>query len=267
LIEPLLLYFKLIGARIRSQMQYKFSFMTDFLATFVGMGLEFAGTLVLFTHMPALGGWRLPEVALLYGTTELSFALANMLGEGFDSFSQVIRRGEFDRYLIRPRQIFYQIMASEFALRRLGRVAQALLVLAAGLWWLNVSWGPEKWLFLGWTVLGGIVFFTGLFVIGATFAFWTVESLEMINIFTHGGTTLASYPLNIFSEWMRNFFIFVVPLAFVNFYPALFLLGKPDPFGLPSFMPFLAFPSCSIVFAIGIAFWQVGVRRYQSTGH
>ncbi len=251
------LYFVLIGARLRSQMQYKFSFIADFLATFIGMGLEFAGTLVLFTHMPALGGWTLPEVALLYGTAELSFALANMIAEGFDGLSNVIRLGEFDRFLLRPRNVFFQVLSSEFALRRLGRMAQAVLVLSAGLWLLRAEWGLERWLFLGWTVLGGAVFFIGLFVIGATFAFWTVEGLEAVNIFTHGGVTMASYPMNIFV---------VLPLAFVNFYPALFLLEKPDPFGLPSLMPFLAFPLCSLVLLVGMALWRVGVRHYQSTG-
>lgn len=263
----LALYFVLIGARLRSQMQYKFSFIADFLATFIGMGLEFAGTLVLFTHMPALGGWTLPEVALLYGTAELSFALANMIAEGFDGLSNVIRLGEFDRFLLRPRGVFFQVLASEFALRRLGRIAQAVLVLGAGLWLLQADWGLERWFFLGWTVLGGMLFFIGLFVIGATFAFWTIEGLEAINIFTHGGVTMASYPLNIFAEWLRNFFVFVLPLAFVNFYPVLFLLRKPDPFGLPTFMPFLAFPLCSLVLLIGMAFWRIGVRHYQSTGH
>lgn len=261
------LYFVLIGARLRSHMQYKLSFIADFLATFIGMGLEFAGTLVLFTHMPALGGWTLPEVALLYGTAELSFALATMIAEGFDGLSNVIRLGEFDRFLLRPRNVFFQVLASEFALRRLGRVAQAVLVLGAGLWLLRAAWGVERWLFLIWTVLGGIVFFIGLFVIGATFAFWTVEGLEAVNIFTHGGVTMASYPMNIFAEWMRNFFVFVLPLAFVNFYPALWLLEKPDPFGLPSWTPFLAFPLCSLVLLVGMAFWRVGVRHYQSTGH
>jgi ABC-2 type transport system permease protein len=265
-LEFFSLYLRLIGARIRSQMQYKFSFVTDFFSTFIGLVMEFVGTLVLFLHMPALGGWTLPEVAFLYGTTELSFALANMLSEGFDQFPEVIRRGEFDQFLIRPRHTFFQVLASEFAPRRLGRAAQAILVLVAGLWWLHVSWGPEKWLFLVWTLLGGMIFYAGLFVIYATFSFWTVESLETMNILTYGGTTMAAYPMNIFSEWMRNIFIFIIPLAFVNFFPALFLLDKPDPFGLPSFMPFIAVPACSVVLVAGILFWRVGVRHYQSTG-
>ncbi|MBI3460327.1 ABC-2 family transporter protein [Candidatus Acetothermia bacterium] len=267
MIEPLSLYFRLIGARVRSQMQYKFSFIADFIAACVGMIMEFVGVLILFTHMPALGGWTLAQMAFLYGTTELAFSLANILIEGFDQFPEVIRRGEFDKFLIRPRNTFFQILSSEFAPRRIGRATQAIFVLGAGLWWLHVSWGPEKWLFLVWTLLGGMVFYAGLFVIHGTFSFWTIEALETMNIFTYGGTTMASYPMNIFSEWMRNIFIFIIPLAFVNYFPALYLLDKPDPFGLPGFMPFLAFPLCSLVLMIGMIFWRVGVRHYQSTGN
>lgn len=267
LFETISLYFRLTGAHIRSQMQYKFSFISDFFASFIGMLLEFAGTVVLFIHMPALGGWTLSEVAFLWGTAEISLSLSQTLIGGFDVFPEVIRRGEFDRFLIKPRNTFFQVLSSEFLPRRLGRVAQAVLVLALSLLWLQTSWGLEKWVFLSWTILGGALFFAGLFVIEATFAFWTVESLEVVNIFTYGGAYMASYPMNIFAEWMRNFFIFILPLAFVNFYPALYLLGKADPFGLPRSMPFLAFPLCSSVFLVGMAFWRLGVRHYQSTGH
>ncbi len=266
MLEPLRLYFRLIGSRVRSQMQYKFSFFADFASNFVGIVMEFVGTMILFLHMPALGGWTLTQMAFLYGTTELSLSLANILVEGFDQFPEVIRRGEFDTYLIRPRNAFFQIISSEFAPRRIGRALQAILVLGAGLWFLQINWGIEKWLFLCVTIMGGVAFYAGLFVIYGTLSFWTIEALETMNIFIYGGTTMASYPMNIFAEWMRNIFIFVIPLAFVNFFPALYLLDKPDPFGFPTFMPFIAFPLCGLVFIASLVFWRWGVRHYQSTG-
>lgn len=248
-------------------MQYKLSFVLDSLASFIGAVVEFAGIVVLFLHIDVLGNWTLAQIAFLYGTAELSLALAQVLTKGFDDVPELVRQGDFDRVLIRPRSTLFQVLASDFAVRRLGRVFQGALVLTLGLTWLQLDWGVGQWVFLAWTVAGGVVFFSGLFIIGGTFSFWTVESLEVMNILTYGGVTLISYPLNIFSEWMRNFFIFIVPLAFVNFYPALYLLGKVDPFGLPHFMPFLAFPLCALVLVAGLVFWQVGVRRYHSTGH
>jgi len=261
------LLLRLIGAQIRAQMQYKVSFLTDFLATFLGMLLEFASVAVLFLHIPTLGGWTLPQVAFLYGTAEVSLATARLFTNGFDAFPETIRLGSFDRVLIRPRSTFFQLLAADFSLRQAGRVLQGVWVLGFALWWLGEPWGVERWLFLGWTLLGGTAFFSGLLVIGGTLAFWTVESLEAINILTYGGATMASYPMNIYATWMRNFFLFVVPLAFVNFYPALVLLGKSDPFALPPFVPYLAFPACLLVFLASVLFWRFGVKHYQSTGH
>lgn len=265
--KALRLYGHLVAANVRAQMQYKLSFAFDSLASFVGAAIEFAGIVVLFRQMDALGNWTLPQIAFLYGTAELALALAQVLAKGTDDLSEWVRRGDFDRVLLRPRGTLFLVLASGFTLRRLGRVVQGALVLGLGLSWLQLDWSVTQWAFLAWTLVGGVVFFTGLFIIGGTWSFWTVEALEVMNVFTYGGVTLVSYPLNIFSEWMRNFFIFIVPLAFVNFYPALYLLGKTDPFGLPDFMPFVAFPLCALVLLVSLGFWRVGVRRYHSTGH
>jgi len=266
-LESVRLYGKLIGAQLRSQMQYKVSFFSDFLATALGILSEFLGVLVLFTHIPQLGGWSLAEVAFLYGTAELSLALAQLTSGGFDRFPEMIRLGEFDRVLIRPRRAFLQVAASNWAMRRFGRAVQGVAVLGVAVVWLDAGWGLLEWGFLLWTIFGGVLFFLGLFVIGGTLSFWTVESLEAMNILTYGGGTLTVYPFHIYAEWMRNFFIFIVPLAFVNFYPALYLLNKPDPFGLPEILPFVSVPLCLLVLIASLVFWRFGVRRYQSTGH
>jgi len=58
----------------------------------------------------------------------------------------------------------------------------------------------------------------------------------------------------------------VIPMAFVNYYPALWLLDKPDPLGLPAWLAFLSPVVCLLVFAVGVRMWWIGVRHYQSTG-
>ncbi|XXX55556.1 ABC-2 family transporter protein [Sorangium sp. So ce124] len=58
--------------------------------------------------------------------------------------------------------------------------------------------------------------FYGLLVLQATLCFWTVESLEIMNAWTYGGTEAAQYPLTLYRDWFRRFFTFVVPLASVS---------------------------------------------------
>ncbi len=87
-----------------------------------------------------------------------------------------------------------------------------------------------------------------------------------MNVVTYGGQTMTSYPMHIYQDWLRSIFTFVIPMAFVNYYPALWLLGKPDPLGGPPWLAFLSPFVCVAVLAVGVRMWSFGARRYQSTG-
>ncbi|MCE7939390.1 ABC transporter permease [bacterium] len=262
------LYGVLIAAQVRSQMQYKTSFVLEALGSFLGNVAEFAAILIFFQRFETIGGWRVPEVALLYGLVALPFAVVHLFGQGLDEFNQHIRQGTFDQMLVRPRTAFLQVLASKFQLRQLGRLGEGLLVLGLALWWLDAwrRWGASEWLLAGWTMVGGVLFFLGLMVFGATLCFWTVESIEAINILTYGGSEMARYPLHIFGDRLRRLFVYVVPLAFVNYVPTVALLDRPVPFGLPAWAPFASPLVCGLVLAGGMAAWRVGVRHYLSTG-
>ena len=262
------LYLRLISISLRSQMQYRLSFLLDALGSTFASLVEFITLAAALTRFGSVGGWRLGEVAFLYGLVEMAFGTMDMVFSGFDPgyFSQQIRRGTFDQFLLRPASLVLQMFGSEFILRRLGRMAQGAAVFALSLWVLNLPWTPGKLIYLPVVFVSTVAFFGGLFVVGAATCFWTVEASEAINIFTYGGSTMLSYPMHIYADWMRRFFIFVVPGALLVYYPALFFLGKPDPLGLPPFMPFLAPLAGFGVLAAAFAFWNFGVRKYTSTG-
>ncbi len=258
-----------MGAQLRSQMQYRLGFVLDLISTMLFTATEFGAFVLVFQRFPSIGGWKLEEVAFLYGMVEISFGLMDMVFAGFDppAFAQYIRKGTLDQFLLRPSSLLIQVFGSDFTLRRIGRIALAIGILVYAFNTNHVVWNLEKWLFLPLVVLGMILFFGGLFMIGATITFWTVESSETMNIFTYGGGYLMSYPMNIYSDWLRKIFTFVVPAIFLNYYPALFFLSKPDPFGMPYFVHFLA-PFVGIaVFWFAVQYWKFGLTHYQSTGN
>jgi ABC-2 type transport system permease protein len=264
------LYKRLIGAQVRSQMQYRTSFALESAATFLGNVLDFIVVLIFFTRLPTLGGWTLPEIGLLYGLSSVSFGLADMIVAGFDYGyfgPNMVRLGEFDRVLIRPISAFVQVLSSQFMIRRVGRIAQGVVVLGWALIVLDQAWTPLQIGYLIVTIVGGVFFFAGLFIFGSGVSFWTVESLEVLNMVTYGGQFLTQYPLSIYGDFLRSFFTFVIPLAFINYYPTLWLLGKSDPLGGPiGLLALLAPFICVALFAVGVAMWRRGVRRYTSTG-
>jgi ABC-2 type transport system permease protein len=262
------LYLRLISISLRAQMQYRLSFLLDALGTAFASLVEFVTLAAALTRFGSVGGWTLGEVAFLYGLVEAAFGTMDMVFSGFDPgyFSQQIRRGTFDQFLLRPVGLVLQMFGSEFILRRLGRIAQGAAVFVFSVIALNPEWTAAKLIYLPVVWVSTVAFFGGLFVIGATTCFWTVEASEAINIFTYGGSAMLSYPMHIYADWMRRFFIFVVPGALLVYYPALFFLGKPDPLGLPPLMPFVAPLAGFGVLAAAFAFWGLGVRRYTSTG-
>jgi ABC-2 type transport system permease protein len=267
LLADLLLYRRLVGMQIRAQLQYKANVAIDIGTYFFVTALEFCTIFIYFSAFPTMLGWRVGEVALLYSVMSFGFGLAEMVGAGIDNFSETIRRGEFDRLLLRPIGAFTQVIGSDFRLRRLGRLSQGTLGMVLAMHLLpGFSWSLSKLLALALGVVSGGVLFTMVMLLGATLCFWTVETTEMINIFTYGARDLLSYPLGVYSQALQCVFLFVVPLAFGTFVPVSYLLGRPLPFGLPPEIAF-ASPLVASAFALiaGIA-WRFGIRRYQSTG-
>jgi ABC-2 type transport system permease protein len=261
-------YRRLIGVQIHSQLQYRIPFLLDLTATTAVTALTFVTLALILQRFENIGGWTLGEVAFLYGMVETAFGAMDLLFSGFDPpfFGRQVRLGTFDQLLLRPVDITLQILGSRFAIRRLGRVAQGLIILAAATALVGVRWTLAKIVYLPVVFVSQICFFGGLFIVGATITFWTLQSIEVVNIFTYGGSEMMSYPMHIYRDWMRRLFTFVVPAIFLNYYPALFFLDKADPLGLPSFAPFLSPIVGPGVLVMALAFWHFGVRRYQSTG-
>jgi ABC-2 type transport system permease protein len=126
-MELFRLYWRLIGARVRAQMQYRVSFVLTCLGSVSINVIEFAALALLFARVPRIAGWSLWEVALLYALAETSFSTAEFIASALDDFQVRIGEGTFDRVLTRPRGAFFQVLAEDLALRRLGRVAQGAL--------------------------------------------------------------------------------------------------------------------------------------------
>ncbi len=262
------LYFMLISSRIRSQMQYRLSFVLEVIGSFSSNFIELLALFVMFWRMPSIGGWSLGEVAFLYGLSSVSFALYELFQGAFDNdiFASYVRRGMFDQILTRPLPVMFQMLTEYFILRRLGRMAQGIIAFGLGVALAQPHWTLAKVAYLPFVIVGGGIFFLAISVAGCTICFWTTQSIEVVNVFTYGGTTMLSYPLTIYHEFIQRFFVFILPMAFINYYPSLYLLDKGDPFHLPPFVPFLAPAVCVVVFLAAFRVWNWGVAHYTSTG-
>jgi ABC-2 type transport system permease protein len=263
--DSLSLYFRLVSVCLRSKMQYRASFVLLSAGQFFSLALEFLAIWALFARFGNLKGWSLAQIALFYGVTHGSFAVAEVMGRGFDTFSDMIKSGDFDRYLLRPRSTVLQVAGREFD-GRLGRLAQSGVVFAWAVRSLPIVWDPGMIALLAAMFAGGVCLFYGLFVLQATMSFWTIETLEIMNAVTYGGTETGQYPLTIYRPWFRSIFTWVIPLACVNYLPAGLLFGRAAASPLGVALQVIS-PAAGLLFlGFSLLCWRYGVSRYCSTG-
>jgi ABC-2 type transport system permease protein len=266
-MNALCLYGRYLSASLRAQAQYPGATLLLTVAHCAATSIEILGVYALFHRFGAVGGWSFGEAALFYALVNITFSVADLLTRGFEVFgTEFVRTGAFDRVLLRPRATALQLAGYEVRLTRLGRLVQGLAVLVVASRLVPIDWDAATVALAVWAITGGVALFAGIVVLQATLAFWTVESLEIVNVITYGGVQAAQYPLNIYAAWFRRLLTFGVPLACVAYYPVLAILKRPDPLGAPDWLlPFTPLAGFAFL-ALSFVGWRAGVARYASTG-
>lgn len=257
---------QLWGASLRGQLAYRSSLGLTILGRLVLYGVEFGALALLFQRFDRLAGWTLAEVALLYGLVNAAFALCEATAYGFERFGTLVRSGELDRALLRPRPVAVQVAGHTLDLVRAGRLASGLVVLGLAARWLELSWSPAQVALVVGAVLGGACLFAGIMVLQGTLSIWTVESLEVAHVLTYGGVETAQYPLEIYTPGFRRFFTWVVPLACVNYLPTIAILGRPVPAEVPGWLPWAAPLVGPLFLLVALRVFAWGLGHYRSTG-
>ena len=254
------LYGKFFLIHLKSVTAYKASFILTTMGQFLTTFTVFLGVHFMFQRFSSVEGFTYSETLLCFSITLMEFSLAEAFARGFDSFGSIVRQGEFDRILVRPRNEILQVLASRMEFSRLGRMAQAIVMFVYGISTSQVHWTFYKALTVVFMLIGGVAVFSGLFMVYASLCFFTLEGLEFMNIFTDGAREYGKYPVNIYGKRVLQLCTFVVPYALIQYYPLLYLLGRGKPYY--SLLPFAA---CLFLVPCFLM-WRLGMRHYTSSG-
>jgi ABC-2 type transport system permease protein len=259
----LCLYCKIVSKNFGSQMQHRASFIMLLLSQAISGIAEVVVPCVLFSRFKMIHGWTLKEMAFLYGFVHMGFAVAELTSRGFDKFDDIVYRGDFDRFLLRPVGTLFQVATSEVIAIKIGRFLQGLFVFVWGALQVQMSWNEVHIVILCLCFIGTVALFYGVFVIQATLSFYLRETLELMHIVTYGGRTIGEYPITVFNVAWRLLFTCVFPTACVLYYPISVVLNKG---GFPIWLGVVS-PTAGIIFLVGsFQLWKIGVRYYRSTG-
>jgi len=255
------LYMRYAGICVRSIMEYKLSFALMIFGRCMIAFTEFLAIRFVFDGLAEIRGYTYGDVLLCFSVIHMSFTLSELIGNGFKTFSGIVKSGEFDRMLLRPCSPILQIIGTRFEIGRTGPLITATITLILGIKESQVEWSLLTALTLLLMIVGGTFLFIGLYMLGASFCFFTIEDTSILNALTYGAKEHGKYPIDVYGKGVMQFCTFVIPYTLVQYYPLQFLLGR-------SSNPVLGlYPVGVVVFlALCYGIWCLGLKNYKSCG-
>lgn len=255
------LYFKFMKIHFKSELQYKLSFALSFISQFIVFFGYYFTIICLFDKFSNIKGFTLYDVLLTFGIIQFGFSFCETFFRGIDTFDELIVNGTFDRLLLRPQNILLQVFVNEVSFVKASRLIQSIIILIIAILNLEVIWSFDKIITLIFMLIASIFVFLSIFILAASYCFFTVKGLEVRNVFTDGGKHMAQYPIGIFKKGFVFVFTYIIPYGFVNYYPLLYLLDK------ETNKLFIFSPLITIIYLIpSILIFYKGIRRYSSVG-
>jgi len=262
MLRELRVYLRFIRIHLLSGLEYKgWWFMV--LQVLMVCVTDPIGTILMFDRFGGIGQWTLPRILLIYALALTSFGLAESFCRGFDYFPwHMLRSGNFDRLLLRPKTLFTQVAASAFHIHRLARPVAGLTIVIWALGRLDaaVTLGNVAMLMLA--LAGGFLTYIGVFVMSSGIAFFTIKALDWIYIFTNASYQVTRIPREYMPRLLKNLFTFVMPMLVISYYPASAICGWGD----SRWLGWLALPAGAMFLGASLLVWRVGVRHYKGTG-
>ena len=254
------LYFKFFSIHFRSAITYRSSFFLSCLGHLLITTNVFLSVAFLMDRFESVGGYTLPQLSLCYAVILAGTSLAECFARGIDAFGRILSQAQFDRIMLRPRPLLFQVLCQDMKPTMFARVLQAAVMLGWAIGSGAVVWTPVKAIVLALMILCGAGVFFGVYLVNACVTFFTLEHIEALNIFMDGPREYGKYPFGIYGKPVLIILTFLVPLALVQHWPLQYLFDRgPAWYGL--------LPIVSLVFLIPCGLlWRLGVRHYRSTG-
>ena len=256
-----MLLWNYLKINLRGTLEYKSSFVIMVISQVFVIFVEFFIVDSLFNKFNLLEEYDFNQIMLCFSLVWFGYSFSEMAFRGFDQFSYLIVRGKFDLLLLRPRNLFIQIMGFNICYEKIGRV-----LLSLGLYIYSTLKVVKNFTFLKVVLLilmpiGCNILFLSILIFGAALCFKTIQGLEVINIFTSGTKQLSQYPMDMYHIIIKRIFTFIIPLTLVNYYPVKYLIDETSNI-LYVFMPLLTIG----LLIISILTFNRAVRHYCSTG-
>lgn len=252
---------------MRKQLMYRGTYFAGIVGQWLGYGATFATLLIMVNSFDTLNGWNGGEIMVLYGISTLSYAIgASFFFTPATGLSGKIRSGEFDAALTKPVHPFVHEMFTGINVGYVSHITLSLAIIVISLISLNYSASALSILYLVLMITGASLVQAAFLIGSSVFSFFTINENPVMDFLLHDVKQFTNYPITIFPKGIQFIITFILPFAFINFYPSAVLLGKAIPEGYPWFLPYLTPAVGAALVALSVLLWNWGLKHYQSTG-
>jgi ABC-2 type transport system permease protein len=256
------LYWLFFKNRIKILMEYRVNFLIGATSTIFVQAAGLLAVWVVMNQIPNLDGWSLPEILLIYGLITLAKSINHMFADNLWTLGRdYVRTGTFDRFLVRPVNPLFHLLADRFCHDGIGNFLVGLFLVLYAAPRLDIAWTLPSVGYLVIMVISGGFIFIALNLITSVSGFWLMDSVPVTRV-VFEMHEFAKYPLTIYPRAIGALLTLLIPYGFASFYPASYLLGRDVPPVLAWGAPLVAL----VLMVVGMAVWRFGLRHYGSTG-
>ena len=256
------LYRVLISQFFKVVLQSKVDFLMGLFGFFF---TQVAGILFLylvFAQIPHLPGWSLEQLIFIYGFAQIPRGIDHLFTDNIWLVAwRLVINGDFDRYMLRPMNVFFQVIAEKLQPDALGELLVGSILVVYSTMQGAVVWSPVKLLLFVVSVIAGALIYTSIKLFFASFSFWIKRSGPFLQ-FAYELADFAKYPTDIYAKGIRFVITWVIPFAFVAYLPASCFLGVSGGAVIAV--------ECLIALVFWLAAYSLfcaGLRRYESAGN
>ncbi len=251
-----------VSQELKRMMEYKGDFLVGIIGFLMGQCLNLLFLWIIFAQIPSLMGWTLEEIVFIYGFSLIPKGIDHLLFDNLWAIGHfTVRKGDFDKYLTRPINPLFHVMAEKLQIDALGELIMGIALICVSLPSLTIHWSIVKILLAILVIPFATLIYTGIKIATAAIAFWTKRSGNITYMF-YMVNDFAKYPISIYNNLVKTIITYIIPFAFTAYYPASYILTGENPLFCIGLTALISV----VIMVISVFIWNKGIVAYESAG-
>ena len=257
------LYRVLISQFFKVIMQSKVDFLMGLFGFFFTQLTGIAFLYLVCQQIPTLQGWSLDQLIFIYGFAQIPRGIDHLFTDNIWMVAwRIVINGEFDRYMLRPMNVFFQVIAEKLQPDAIGELLVGTILVvrsfSEGIVIVDIK---HMFLFII-SIFAGALIYTSIKLFFAALAFWLKTSGPFLQM-AYQMSDFAKYPTEIYSRGIRFIITWIIPFAFVAYLPASYFLKENVSAGIIGIESLIA----AVFWCIAYATFNRGLKIYESAGN